>query len=126
MKKIIALSLALACQTTMFASEADLKIPDAIHEFSFLHWGFLVTILGFAFGLFYFVKTKKLPVHKNMLEIGEVIFKTCSTYLKQQGKFLAALFVFIGVIVALYFGVLSENTMGVGGVLLILLWTIIN
>lgn len=126
MKKIIALSLALACQTTMFASEADLKIPDAIHEFSFLHWGFLVTILGFAFGLFYFVKTKKLPVHKNMLEIGEVIFKTCSTYLKQQGKFLAALFVFIGVIVALYFGVLSENTMGVGGVLLILLWTIIG
>lgn len=61
-----------------------------------------------------------------MLEIGEVIFKTCSTYLKQQGKFLAALFVFIGVIVALYFGVLSENTMGVGGVLLILLWTIIG
>ena len=30
-----------------FASEADLKIPEAIHSEKILYWGFLITILGF-------------------------------------------------------------------------------
>ncbi len=59
-----------------------------------------------------------------MLEIGNVIFKTCSTYLKQQGKFLALLFIFIGAAIALYFGLL--NQMGLDAVLLILVWTVIG
>ncbi len=125
MKRFITL-LGLFAPATLFASEADLVIPDAIHEFSFLHWGFLVTILGLVFGMYHFIKTKKLPVHKKMLDIGEVIYKTCSTYLKQQGKFLATLFIFIGIIVAIYFGVLSESSAGIGGVLLILFWTVVG
>ena len=126
MKRLSSLIIFLASASTVLASEADLVIPDAIHEWSFLHWGFLVTILGFAFGMYHFFKTKKLPVHKKMLEIGEVIYKTCSTYLKQQGKFLATLFVFIGIIVAIYFGVLAETGAGAGGVLLILFWTVVG
>ncbi len=59
-----------------------------------------------------------------MLEIGNVIFKTCSTYLKQQGKFLIGLFVFIGAAIALYFGVLSH--MSLGSVCLVLAWTVIG
>ena len=59
-----------------------------------------------------------------MLEIGNVIFKTCSTYLKQQGKFLIGLFVFIGAAIALYFGVLSH--MSLGSVCLVLTWTVIG
>ena len=126
MKRLVTLLLSLAFANTMFASEADLIIPDAIHEWSFLHWGFLVTILGFIFGMYHFFKTKNLPVHGKMLEIGEIIYKTCSAYLKQQGKFLATLFIFIGVIVAIYFGVLAEKSAGISGVLLILFWTIVG
>ena len=127
MKKLVSFMLSLAAVSVTFASEADLVIPKEIHNTSnVLYWGFLVTILGFVFGIYHFIKTKRLPVHKNMLEIGELIYKTCSAYLKQQGKFLAALFVFIGAIVVLYFGVLSGMNAGVGGVCLILFWTIVG
>ena len=124
MKKSLILLLALISSLSLSASEADLVIPQSVHEFSFLHWGFLVTILGILFGVYHFMKTKSLPVHPAMREIGEVIFKTCSTYLKQQGKFLAILFIFIGVVVAFYFGGLSG--MKVWEVLIILLSTVIG
>ncbi len=112
------------------ASEADLKIPIEIHKFGILHWGFLIAILGIFFGIYQFIKVKRLPAHKNMLEIAKVIYKTCLTYLKQQGKFLATLFIFIGIAVAGYFGFLAKGengeSFGIGAVLLILLWTIIG
>ena len=114
-----------------FASEADLKIPDAIHSAYILYWGFLITILGLFFGLYQFKKVKSLPAHRTMLEIGDVIYKTCGAYLRQQGKFLAILFVFIGAAVAAYFGFLAKDheghtLFGIGGVLLILSWTVIG
>jgi K(+)-stimulated pyrophosphate-energized sodium pump len=124
MKKSLILLLAMFSSLGLSASEADLVIPQSVHEFSFLHWGFLVTILGILFGVYHFMKTKSLPVHPAMREIGEVIFKTCSTYLKQQGKFLAILFIFIGVVVAFYFGGLSG--MKVWEVLIILFSTVIG
>ena len=124
MKKSVVFLLALASSMGLKASEADLVMPSSLHDLSFLHWGFLVCILGMLFGVYHFLKTKNLPVHPAMREIGEVIYKTCSTYLKQQGRFLAILFVFIGVVVAFYFGGLSH--MGVGEVLIILLSTVIG
>jgi len=124
MKKFFILMLALASSLGLSASEADLVMPSSLHELSFLHWGFLVCILGMLFGVYHFIKTKNLPVHEAMREIGEVIYKTCSTYLKQQGRFLAILFVFIGVVVAFYFGGLSH--MSVGEVCIILLSTVIG
>ena len=124
MKKFLILLLALVSSLGLHASEADLVMPQSLHEISFLHWGFLVCVLGMLFGVYHFMKTKSLPVHPAMREIGEVIYKTCSTYLKQQGRFLAILFVFIGVVVAFYFGGLSH--MSVGEVLIILLSTVIG
>ena len=124
MKKSFILLLALATSFGLSASEADLVMPQSLHDLSFLHWGFLVCILGMLFGVYHFMKTKTLPVHPAMREIGEVIYKTCSTYLKQQGRFLAILFIFIGVVVAFYFGGLSH--MSVGEVLIILLSTVIG
>jgi len=114
-----------------YASEADLKIPEAIHSEKILYWGFLITILGLFFGLYQFKKVKSLPAHRTMLEIGDVIYKTCGAYLRQQGKFLAILFVFIGAAVAAYFGFLAKDheghsLFGIGGVLLILTWTVIG
>ena len=124
MKKTLFLLLALVSSLGLHASEADLVMPQSLHEISFLHWGFLVCVLGMLFGVYHFMRTKSLPVHPAMREIGEVIYKTCSTYLKQQGRFLAILFVFIGVVVAFYFGGLSH--MSVGEVLIILLSTVIG
>ncbi len=114
-----------------FASEADLQIPEAIKSESILYFGFLITILGMMFGLYKFMQVKKLPAHKSMLEIAGVIYETCSAYLRQQGKFLSILFIFIGAAVAGYFGFLAENhngeaLFGIGGVLLILVWTVIG
>lgn len=123
--------LALLLPAMTFASEADLVVPQEIKEKSILYWGFLVCGLGLLFGFMQFLKVKKLPAHKAMLDVSEVIYKTCSTYLKQQGKFLAILFIFIGAAVAGYFGFLAkghdgQSLFGVGGVLLILTWTVIG
>ena len=50
---------------------------------------------------------RKLPVHASMLEISELIYETCKTYLITQGKFLLILELFIGVIIVFYFGFLA-------------------
>ena len=129
MKRIYLLLLSALLPAVVQASEADLKIPGEIHEFGVLHWGFFVAFLGILFGLYQFLKVKKLPAHKSMLDVAQVIYKTCSTYLKQQGKFLARLFIFIGIAVAAYFGFLAKGedgtSFGIGAVLLILAWTVV-
>ena len=61
-----------------------------------------------------------------MLDVAQVIFETAKTYLIQQGKFLLILFAFIGTAVAFYFGWLSDASFGIGGVLMILGWTVIG
>ena len=125
MKKTYAAFSALLLPLAMQASEADLKMPAGFSEkASVLYWGFLIIVMGMLFGFWQFVKVRKLKAHSSMLEIGNVIFKTCSTYLKQQGRFLAILFAFIGLAVLLYFKVLSH--MEWGSVLLILAWTVIG
>ena len=130
MKRIYLLLLSALLPAVVQASEADLKIPGEIHEFGVLHWGFFVAFLGILFGLYQFLKVKKLPAHKSMLDVAQVIYKTCATYLKQQGKFLARLFIFIGIAVAAYFGFLAKGedgtSFGIGAVLLILAWTVVG
>ncbi len=41
------------------------------------------------------------------VEISELIYETCKTYLVTQGKFIRSLWVFIAVIISLYFGYLA-------------------
>ncbi len=117
----------LAAPILAMASEADLEMPAGFAsspDASILYWGFAIVVLGLLFGFWQFSNVRKLKAHKSMLEIGNVIFKTCSTYLMQQGKFLGLLFIFIGAAIALYFGVLSH--MGAGAVVLILAWTVVG
>ena len=128
MKKLISLLAIFMAPVLAFAGgEADLKMPEGFAsqpDTRILYWGFLIVAVGLLFGLLQFAKVRRLKAHQSMLEIGNVIFKTCSTYLRQQGKFLVVLFVFIGAAIALYFGVLSG--MPFGSVCLILGWTVVG
>lgn len=108
------------------ASEASLVVPDGIKEETLLYWGFGIVLLGLLFGLFQFLRVKKFPAHRSMLEVAEVIYQTGKTYLIRQGRFLLILFLFIGAAVAFYFGYLTEADFGLGGVLMILAWTIVG
>jgi K(+)-stimulated pyrophosphate-energized sodium pump len=127
MKKAFALFMTVLILPIMsFASEADLEIPSMIQDQKILYWGFLITFAGFMFGLYQFMKVKKLRAHKSMLDVAHVIYETGKTYLIQQGKFLVILFLFIGAAVAFYFGYLSEANFGFKGVMLILGWTVIG
>jgi K(+)-stimulated pyrophosphate-energized sodium pump len=126
MKRLLTLLGVLSIPVLTMASEADLVIPDAIKQQNILYWGFLITVLGFMFGLYQFVKVKKIRAHQSMLDVAHVIYETGKTYLIQQGKFLAILFLFIGAAVAFYFGWLSDADFGLGGVLMILGWTVIG
>lgn len=131
MKKVLSSVFILILPLLSFAGEADLKIPASIKQEKILYYGFIITVLGLLFGLYQFRKVKRLPAHQSMLDIAHVIYKTCSAYLKQQGKFLAILFLFIGAAIAGYFGFLAKDhegnsLFGIGGVLLILGWTVIG
>src|SRR5882672_8722625 len=95
--------------------EASLVLPDlstvefkGINGRSLLMGGLLVCGLGLLFGLMTFTQLKNLPVHASMLEVSELIYETCKTYLVTQGKFILILECFIGVIMVFYFGVLER------------------
>jgi K(+)-stimulated pyrophosphate-energized sodium pump len=109
-------SLALAQPTgETVGGEAGLKLPDLsqvifLGKFDghkLLLIGLLFCVFGLLFGLTIFTKLKNLPVHRAMLEISELIYETCKTYLVTQGKFILLLWAFIAVIIAVYFGWLA-------------------
>ena len=66
--------------------------------------GIVVSVLGMGFGFMIYTQLKNAPVHKSMLEISELIYETCKTYLVTQIKFIMILEVFIGAIILYYFG----------------------
>src|SRR5437764_8859822 len=81
-----------------------------------LMMGLIICVAGLAFGMYFYQKLRTLPVHKSMLEVSELIYETCKTYLKTQGKFILLLWVFIAVIMVAYFGFLqSEPAQPVAG-----------
>jgi K(+)-stimulated pyrophosphate-energized sodium pump len=86
--------------------------------------GLGVSLGGMIFGLLIMSRLKNLPVHRSMLEISDLIYETCKTYLVTQGKFLALLEIFIAAIIVLYFGFLSG--MDAGRVLIILLFSVVG
>ncbi len=95
--------------------EADLVLPDlsvvsfhGINGRTLLMGGLLICACGLLFGLATFAQLKALPVHASMLEVSELIYETCKTYLVTQGKFILLLEVFIGAIMVAYFGVLQH------------------
>jgi K(+)-stimulated pyrophosphate-energized sodium pump len=96
--------------------EANLVLPDlstvdvgGYSSRTLLLGGMVVSVIGILFGLVILFQIKNLPVHRSMLEISELIYETCKTYLITQGKFIFLLWVFIGLVVALYFGRLAHT-----------------
>ncbi|HEX8894681.1 MAG TPA: sodium-translocating pyrophosphatase, partial [Terriglobales bacterium] len=109
---VLGSSLAIA-QPTETSGEANLQLPDltsvsflGVDGHRLLMVGLLFCVFGLLFGLAIYMQLKKLPVHRAMREISELIYETCKTYLVTQGKFLLVLWAFIAVIILLYFGFL--------------------
>ena len=123
--KTVAALLCLLSPTLAYAQpehgggggEASLTLPDlttvkfanfgGMNGHALLMIGLLFCVGGLLFGLAIYVQLKNLPVHRTMLEISELIYETCKTYLVTQGKFILLLWAFIAVIISLYFGVLA-------------------
>ena len=112
----LAVALVLIAAGGAGASEAELILPDLASE-QFLGvdgWTLLLVMGGVicAFGLVFsftqFNTLKNLPVHRAMLDISELIYETCKTYLITQGKFILLLELFIGAIMVVYFGFLMH------------------
>ncbi|MBI2150851.1 MAG: sodium/proton-translocating pyrophosphatase, partial [Acidobacteria bacterium] len=112
--------------------EANLIVPDlgqatflgGVKGPSLLTGGLVVALLGMVFGLFIYQKLRNMPVHSSMLEISELIYETCKTYLLTQGRFLLILEIFIGSAIVIYFGLLQH--MEIYKVAVILIFSLIG
>ncbi len=124
---------ALLLSTPAFAGgEAELKIPALQGSFmgmtghNLLLIGLFICLLGIGFGLVQYSQIRNLPVHKSMLEISELIYETCKTYLMTQIKFIAILWSFIAVIMVAYFRFLAHPAMSWPQVIVVLLFSIVG
>jgi K(+)-stimulated pyrophosphate-energized sodium pump len=107
-------STAFAQPSEAAAGEANLQLPD-LSSVSFLGMdghklltiGLIFCAFGLIFGLAICLQLKKMPVHRSMGEISDLIYETCKTYLVTQGKFLMVLWAFIAVVILAYFGWLA-------------------
>jgi len=133
-RRALPLLAVLALPLAARADEAKLILPD-LGSVSFLgtsgrtllEIGLIICALGLIFGSVIFTQLKKLPVHRSMLEVSELIYETCKTYLITQGKFILILEGFIGAIMVIYFGwlrhfeaakvitILVFSLLGIGG-----------
>jgi K(+)-stimulated pyrophosphate-energized sodium pump len=118
-------------ETPAGGGEANLQLPDLtqVHFFgvdghSLLMWGPLACILGMAFGLYMYAHLKGLPAHRSMLEVSQLIWETCKTYLINQGKFLLLLWSFIAVVILAYFALLLHFS--VARVIIILAFSVLG
>src|SRR5262245_34406789 len=124
-----AILILLFTATNTFASEADLAIPD-LHAGHFTIWGSQISAWNLLFGgaviiaitlsisLYLRYQIHKLPAHKSMLNVAEVIFQTCKTYLIQQGKFLLMLFAIMACAMTYYFIGLPDEKAGTAALVL--------
>ena len=104
-----------------FAGEADIKIPDltqisfmggSLGGLTILNVGLVICAIGMIFGWLQYTQTKNLPAHQAMLDVSNTIWETCKTYLFQQGKFLAGLWILIAICIVYYFVGLQGSTIG--------------
>ena len=90
----LALAVLLLSPVAAVASEASLVLPDlnqveflgGIPGKTLLFSGLGVSVIGLLFGLMMYSQLKNLPVHKSMLEVSELIYETCKTYLIHPGE----------------------------------------
>ena len=101
-------------ESTHGGGEAALVLPDlsavslagGVSGRLVLTLGLVVCLAGLGFGVAVFVSLKRLPVHRSMREVSELIYSTCKTYLLRQGRFLLTLWVFIAAVIVVYYRVL--------------------
>jgi len=86
--------------------------------------GLVICVIGMIFGWMQYAQTKYLPAHQAMLDVSQTIWETCKTYVLQQGKFLAGLWVLIAICMVYYFGFLSH--MPASAVIIILICSIVG
>ena len=111
--------------------EANLQLPD-LGSVSFLGLpgnvllglGLVVCALGLGFGIITYSQLNRMPVHTAMREVSELIYTTCKTYLKQQGRFLLLLWVFIATIIVVYY--LFLLNFGLGRPAVVILFSLIG
>src|SRR5271157_5271385 len=117
------------------AGEADIVLPDlsnvnfaifggVLNGIHIMYFGLLVCILGLIFGLVQSNQTKNLPAHSSMLNVSDIIWETCKSYLAQQGKFLVILWVLIAICMTYYFAGLQQAPFG--SIVLILFCSILG
>jgi K(+)-stimulated pyrophosphate-energized sodium pump len=126
-----AAAMVLALAPAAQASEAELVLPKlgdvSFHGMSgstLLALGLIICGLGLLFGIVIFFGLRKMPAHRSMKDISELIWQTCKTYLLKQGQFLVILWVFIAIVIGVYFGALSDFS--AGKVVIILLFSILG
>jgi K(+)-stimulated pyrophosphate-energized sodium pump len=110
--------------------EVNLRLPD-LNQGNFFGFtghdilltGLVVCVLGLLFGWLSYTHVKKLPVHRSMAEISELIYETCKAYMVQQGKLLLVLLGFIGAVIVVYF---LLTGLEIPKIMLILLFSIIG
>jgi K(+)-stimulated pyrophosphate-energized sodium pump len=115
--RIIAVSavaiISLFAVGSVRAGEADLAIPDLrdgkfnifgveITAWNLLFYGAFVICGTLGISIYQYLQIKKQPAHESMLNVAEIIYQTCLTYLIQQGKFLLMLFVLIAIAISYY------------------------
>ncbi len=92
--------------------EANLQLPDlsqakflgeSMSGTTLLYIGLFVSAFGLLFGLQIYVQLKALPVHSSMLEVSELIYTTCKTYLLKQGVFIGLLWAIIASVIVFNF-----------------------
>ena len=111
--------------------EANLRLPD-LGSVSFLGLpgnallglGLVVCALGLGFGIITYSQLNRMPVHTAMRDVSELIYTTCKTYLKQQGRFLLLLWAFIATIIVVYYLFLVD--FGVGRTAVVILFSLIG
>src|SRR5207237_2719475 len=93
-KRLLAGVVSLAALIAAPAARADelsLVLPDLgkVHFLglpgsTLLTLGLVVCVAGLVFGLVVYSQLKNLAVHRAMLEVSELIYETCKTYLVTQ------------------------------------------
>ncbi len=118
-----------------FAGEADIQIPNLqdivfplpgfqLGGMAILYGGLVVCALATIYGWRQYQQIAALPVHPRMRDVSNIIWETCKTYLFQQGRFLAWLWLLIAACMVYYFFFLQHK--GPGAMLLILLSSILG
>jgi K(+)-stimulated pyrophosphate-energized sodium pump len=114
--------LCLGVVPCALAGEADIVLPDLsqvqfsglgnMSGLSIMYFGLLICVVGLIFAAIQYSQTNKMPAHKSMLDVSNIIWETCKSYLTQQGKFLIVLWVLIAICMIYYFMGLSDKPIG--------------